>query len=66
MDLSRLSGNRDERVCAVMALIDAVVAVAPVPFVTIVAFPVACVCVCFADLAEDANFHPVLGVVFAH
>lgn len=51
---------------AVAALVYAVVAVAPVAFVAVVAFPVAGVGVGFAVFAEDADFHSLIGVIFAH
>jgi hypothetical protein len=49
-----------------VALVDAIIAIAPVAFVAVVAFPVACICVRFAHVAEHANFHPFFGVVLAH
>ena len=48
------------------ALIDAVVAVAPLAFVAIVALPVACIRERFADIAKHSDFLPLLRVVFAH
>jgi hypothetical protein len=55
-----------KRVCAVSSLVDAVVAIAPVPFVADVAFPVACVGECFARVTEDSLLESLRGVVFAH
>jgi hypothetical protein len=47
-------------------LIDAVVAIAPFPFVAILALPVTRVRECFADVAENASFKSLSRVVFAH
>jgi hypothetical protein len=66
MRIPRLPGDRNEGMCAVVALVDAVIAVAPVAFVTVVAFPVACIGIGFAHIAKDANLHPLFGVIFAH
>ena len=49
-----------------MALVNAIIAIAPVAFVAVVAFPVAGIGVGFAVFAEDAEFHSLLGIVFAH
>jgi len=48
------------------ALVDAVVTVAPVPFVAIVTFPIACIGECFAHVAKSAGFHSLRGIVFTH
>lgn len=66
MRFSSLLCDGDEGVSAVAALVYAVVAVAPVAFVAVVAFPVAGIGVGFAVFAEDAEFHSLLGIVFAH
>ena len=49
-----------------MALVNAIIAIAPVAFVAVVALPVACIRECFTDIAEDSDFLPFLWVVFAH
>jgi hypothetical protein len=51
---------------AVVALVDAVIAVAPVSFIAVVALPVACIGISFAHIAEDADLHPLFGVILAH
>lgn len=66
MRVSSFLCDGDEGVGAVAALVYAVVAVAPVAFVAVVAFPVAGVGVGFAVFAEDADFHSLIGVIFAH
>lgn len=58
-------GYGEKGMCAVAALVDAAVAVAPFAFVAVVAFPVARVGPRAADIAEDAGFKPALRVVFA-
>ena len=51
---------------AMMALVNAIIAIAPVAFVAVVALPVAGIGVCLAHVAEDSNFHPFPGIVLAH
>lgn len=55
-----------ERMCAVSTLINAVVAEAPFTFITIVALPVTSVCEGFADIAEHADFSPMIRIVLTH
>jgi hypothetical protein len=59
-------GDWQQRVCAVPSLIDAVVAEAPVAFVTKVTLPVARVGICLARIAKHAFFQPVLRVILTH
>jgi len=59
-------GDGEERVCAVSALVDTVVAEAPVAFHAIVAFPVAVIGEGFAERAEDAFVEAMVWVVFTH
>jgi hypothetical protein len=49
-----------------VTLINAVVTIAPVAFVAIVAFPIACIGVRFAHVTEHANLNSLTRVVLAH
>jgi hypothetical protein len=49
-----------------LSLVDAVIAEAPVAFVTIVAFPVASIAEGLTCIAENTFFEPFLGVIFTH
>lgn len=51
---------------AMMSLINAIVAIAPVAFVAIIALPVAGVGVRLTHVAENSNFHPLLGIILTH
>lgn len=62
----RFPGDGDERMSAVVALIDAVVAVAPIAFITVVALPIAGIGIRSANVTEDAYFYSLLGIVLAH
>lgn len=52
--------------CAMMAFINAIIAVSPLALVAIVTLPVACICERFAYVAEYTGFHSLLRIVFAH
>jgi hypothetical protein len=47
-------------------LVDAVVAETPFTLVAIVALPITSVCKGFADVAEYADFAPVIRIMLAH
>ena len=47
--------DRGDRVCAMVPLVDTIIAKSPIPVVTVVALPVAGVGVCFTHVAEDAR-----------
>jgi hypothetical protein len=49
-----------------MALVDAVITIAPVAFIAIVALPIACICERFAHVTEHANLNSLFGIVLAH
>lgn len=61
-----LASDRNKGMRTVMALVDAIIAIAPVAFIAIVALPVAGIGICLAHVAEDADFDPFLGIVLAH
>ena len=56
--------NRQERMRAVFALVDTVVTEPPCAFVADVTFPVAPMRESLANVAKDACFQSVCGVVF--
>lgn len=62
----RLFGHGDQGVGAVVTLVHAVIAVAPVASVAVVALPVAGIGIRSTDVAENAYFYPFFGVVLAH
>lgn len=47
-----------------LSSVDAVIAIAPLSFIAVIAFPVASVSICFAYIAEDTSLQPLLGIVF--
>jgi hypothetical protein len=55
----------EECVCAMPALVDAVVAVSPFAFITVVTLPVTRISPCAADVAEDACLESPVWVVLA-
>jgi len=61
-----LMGEREKGMCAMLALIDAIIAKAEVAFVTVVALPVTSYGKRLARIAKHALFQPVLGIIFAH
>lgn len=58
--------NRKERMRAMTALIDAIIAVAPFTLITVVALPIASVGESLADVAENSNFSPLIRIVLTH
>ena len=48
------------------ALVDTVVAETPIAFITVIAFPIACIGIRGAGIAEDAGFQALPGIIFTH